>query len=155
MRSFVAGCLGVAVVPLAAAPIDQLAWLSGCWAAERGEPGSVEMWMAPAGASMHGMARTVRGGRTVAHEFMRVVDGTDGLVFMAMPSAKPPASFRAVRVEPHRVVFENPAKDFPQRVVYEAPDDATLVGHIEGMHEGREHRIDYPMKRVACPGTAR
>ena len=51
--------------------------------------------------------------------------------------------------------IENPDKDFPQRVVYESPDDATQIGRIEGRHDGRERRVDYPMKRIACPGGAR
>jgi len=155
MKSLLVGCLVVAVSRLAAASIDELAWLSGCWVAEGGDAGSGEMWMAPSGSALLGMSRTVRAGRTVAHEFMQIVDSADGLVFIAMPSAKPAASFRAVRVEPRRVTFENPDKDFPQRVVYESPDDATLVGRIEGRHDGRERRIDYPMKRIACPGAAR
>ncbi|HEY6512093.1 MAG TPA: DUF6265 family protein [Burkholderiaceae bacterium] len=154
MRRFAACCLLICGAPLAAAPIDELAWLAGCWAAERGDAGSGEIWMAPAGAALLGMSRTVRGGRTVAHEFMQIVDGTDGMRFIAAPSAKPAASFRAIRVEPRRVTFENPDKDFPQRVIYESPDDATLVGHIEGQHDGRERRVDFPMKRVPCPGAA-
>jgi Domain of unknown function (DUF6265) len=155
MRGFATCCLVIAAAPLAAAPIDELGWLAGCWAAERGDAGSGEMWMAPGGAALLGMSRTVRGGRTVAHEFMQIVDGAEGLMFIALPSAKPSASFRAIRVEPRRVTFENPDKDFPQRVVYESPDDATLIGRIEGRHDGRERFIDYPMKRIACPGGAR
>ena len=154
MNGFAACCLAMVAAPLAAAPIDDLAWLAGCWAAEDGDVGSGEMWMAPAGMSLLGMSRSVRGGRAVAHEFIQIVDGAEGLVFAAMPSAKPSASFRALRVEPRRVTFENPDKDFPQRVAYESHDDATLSGHIEGRHDGRERRIDYPMKRVACPGGA-
>jgi len=155
MRGLVAGCLGLVATSLPAAPIDELAWLSGCWLAERDEGGSGEMWMAPAGSRLLGMSRTVRGGRTVAHEFMQIVDAADGLTFIAMPSAKPSASFRAVRVELRRVTFENPNKDFPQRVIYESPDDATLIGRIEGQHDGRERHVDFPMKRIACPGGAR
>jgi len=155
MRGLAACCLLIAALPLGAAPIDQLGWLAGCWVAERGDGGSGEMWMAPAGAALFGMSRTVHGGRTVAHEFMQIVDGADGLMFIAMPSAKPSASFRAIRLEPRHVTFENPDKDFPQRVTYESPDDATLIGRIEGRHDGRERRVDYPMKRIACPGAAR
>jgi len=155
MRGFAACCLAIAAAPLAAAPIDELAWLAGCWAAERGDAGSGEIWTTPAGATVLGTSRTVRGGRTVAHEFMLIVDGPHGLMFIAAPSAYPAASFRAVRVEPRSVTFENPDKDFPQRVIYESPDDATLVGRIEGQHDGRERRVDYPMKRIACPGGAR
>ncbi|HEY2976824.1 MAG TPA: DUF6265 family protein, partial [Burkholderiaceae bacterium] len=81
MRTFAASCLGVAAtLPAAAAPIDELAWFAGCWAAEQGDPGSGEIWTAPAGATVLGTSRTVRGGRTVAHEFMLIVDGPQGLV---------------------------------------------------------------------------
>jgi hypothetical protein len=141
--------------PLHAAPIDGLGWMAGCWVAERGDDGSGELWRAPAGAALLGMSRTVRGGRTVAHEFMRIVEHDGALLFVAMPSAKPQASFRALRVEARAVTFENPDKDFPQRVSYESPDDATLIGRIEGQHEGRARRIDFPMKRVACPAASR
>ena len=155
MKRFAACCLAIAAAPSMAAPIDELAWLAGCWVAERGDAGSGEMWMVPAGSVVLGMSRTVHGGRTVAHEFMQIVDRADGLAFIAMPSAKPLATFRAIRVEPRRVTFENPDKDFPQRVIYESPDEATLLGRIEGRHDGRERSVDYPMKRVACPGGAR
>ena len=156
MRTFAACCLVVAAtLPAAAVPIDELAWVAGCWAAEQGDAGSGEIWTTPAGATVLGASRTVRSGRTVAHEFMQIVDGPQGLVFVAAPSAKPAASFRALRVEARRVTFENPDKDFPQRVIYESPDGDTLIGHIEGRQDGRERRIDYPMKRVPCPGGAR
>src|SRR5215471_3270153 len=108
MRLLAACLLAVAAAPLTAAPIDDIAWISGCWVAERDEPGSGEMWMTPGGARVLGMSRTVRGGRTVAHEFMQIVEGDGGLTFIAMPSSKPSASFRAIRVEARRVTFENP-----------------------------------------------
>ncbi|HSW24530.1 MAG TPA: DUF6265 family protein [Burkholderiaceae bacterium] len=155
MRGFAACCLLTCGAPLTAAPIDELTWLAGCWAAERGDAGSGESWTTPAGATVLGTSRTVRGGRTVAHEFMLIVDSPHGLTFIAAPSAKPAASFRAIRVEPRRVTFENPDKDFPQRVIYESPDDATLVGRIEGRHDGLARQVDFPMKRVPCPGGAR
>jgi len=154
-RGLVMVSLALLAAPLLAAPIDGLAWFAGCWAAEQGDAGSGEIWTTPAGATVLGTSRTVRGGRTVAHEFMLIVDGPQGLVLIASPSAKPAASFRAVLVEARRVTFENPDKDFPQRLIYESPDDATLIGRIEGRHDGRERHVDYPMKRVACPGGAR
>jgi len=154
MKRVALSLAGVVWASAGAAPIDELSWLAGCWRAERGDAGSGEHWMVPAAGSLFGMARTVRSGRTVAHEFMQIRESAGALVFIAMPSAKPSASFRALRVEPRRVVFENPDKDFPQRVGYESPDDATLIGHIEGLDQGRERRIEFPMRREACPSGA-
>lgn len=47
--------LATSMLGLAAqAGTAQLGWLAGCWAATPGEPGSRELWMAPAGGLMLG-----------------------------------------------------------------------------------------------------
>jgi Domain of unknown function (DUF6265) len=140
----------------AAAGVEQLSWLSGCWAAVSGEPGSGEQWMAPAGGTMLGASRTVRGGVTRQHEFMQLRDAGDGLVFIAKPSGQAEASFPAEQVGARSVTFHNAAHDYPQRVIYESPDDSTLDARIEGLRNGQLRAIRFPMKRVACPlGAAR
>jgi len=131
--------------------ITQLNWLPGCWKAEGGEAGSVEQWMPLAGGSLLGMGRTVKSGKTVAHEFMRIALQPDGrLAFHAQPSGQPAASFTAVSLSDTEVVFENLQHDFPQRVVY-ARDGATrLAARIEGQHHGKTRSIPFPMQRVSC-----
>jgi hypothetical protein len=144
--SLLAAC---AAMPASAAgdTLEKLGWLQGCWAAAGGEPGSAEHWMAPAGGTMLGMSRTVRKGRTVAYEFIRIEQGADGrLVFIAQPSGQPQASFPLVREDGDAFVFENPAHDFPQRVIYRRVGEASLHARIEGKGKG----IDFPMARTAC-----
>lgn len=99
--------------------LQDLHWLSGCW--ERGGEGwsSVEQWMKPSGSSMLGMSRTVRGDRTVEHEFIILAPDTGGvLTYTAYPSGQKPASFRLVEWSERHAVFENLEHDFPQRVIY-------------------------------------
>lgn len=55
---------------LSAADINDLKWLSGCWALDNQERGSGENWMSPAGGSMIGVSRIVADGKTVAFEYM-------------------------------------------------------------------------------------
>ena len=101
------------------ASLGQLAWLSGCWSAEGSELGSGEQWTPLAGASLMGMSRTVLQGKTVAYEFMRITQGSDGkLAIFAQPSGKPPASFPVRSMSGNNVVFENLDHEFPQRVIY-------------------------------------
>lgn len=127
--------------------LAKLAWLQGCWAAEGAEAGSGEQWMAPAGGSMLGMSRTVRNGRTVAYEFIRIAPGADGkLAFIAQPSGQAQASFALVRQDGDTAVFENPAHDFPQRIIYRRAGKTGLHARIEGKGKG----IDFPMSRSAC-----
>jgi hypothetical protein len=134
--------------------VDQLAWLAGCWASERGEAGSGEQWMAPAGGTMFGVGRTVRGARTVEHEFMQIRTGADGkLVFIALPSGQRETSFPLASIGEREVVFENPQHDFPTRVSYRLQADDRLVARIEGQRDGKPRGIDVSFKRIACPGT--
>ncbi|MGH8854312.1 MAG: DUF6265 family protein, partial [Telluria sp.] len=96
-----------AAVPASAAddPLAALSWLQGCWAAEGAERGSGEQWMGPAGSSMLGMSRTVRNGRTVEYEFIRIAKGADGkLAYIAQPSGQPQASFALVKLDGDAVV---------------------------------------------------
>ncbi|MGH8854313.1 MAG: hypothetical protein ACREWI_08545 [Telluria sp.] len=45
-------------------------------------------------------------------------------------------------------MFENPAHDFPQRIIYRRVGDTGLHARIEGKGKG----IDFPMRRTACGG---
>ncbi|MYM73130.1 hypothetical protein GTP56_13120 [Duganella sp. FT134W] len=136
-----------------AAPIDQLLWLAGCWSADGGEPGSVEQWTAPAGDSMMGMSRTLKGGKVANYEFMRITTANDGaVIFHAQPSGQDGASFTATTLTATEVVFENLGHDFPQRVIYRFEAPSRLRASIEGTIKGAVKRIDFPMTRAACGG---
>jgi hypothetical protein len=150
-------CLVAGALPAHAedAALLGLAWLAGCWQLEGDEPGSGETWMPPAGGVMLGVARTVRGGRSVAHEFMQIrVTGPGQLAFTALPSGQAEATFPAVRVSATEVVFENPSHDFPQRVSYRQRPDGGLLARIEGRLDGVARAMDYPMRRIRCEHTA-
>ena len=136
---------------LAASPfsVQDLAWLSGCWASVGGETGSGETWTTPAGGTLLGVSRTVKGGKTVAHEFMQIREtGPGQIAFIALPSGQKEASFPLVRLSGQEAVFENPQHDFPQRVIYRRDGDS-LTGRIEGNEGGQAKGFDFPMKR--CP----
>lgn len=136
-------------------PIDRLAWLAGCWAAERGETGSGELWTTPAGGTMFGIGRTVRGGRTAEHEFMEIRAGADGtLVFIALPSGQRETTFTLAQQGEREVMFENPQHDFPTRVAYRLQPDDRLIARIEGVREGQPRGIDFTFKRMSCAATS-
>ena len=153
MRHKIVCLLALAIMPASASPdsISGLAWLSGCWAAINQETGSREQWMPPAGGTMLGMNRTVRDSKTVAFEFMRIVEHDDGgLEFIASPSGQSTASFLMVSVKDREVIFENPDHDFPRRIIYRLVSDEDLLGRIEGTIDGEERAADFPMKSTEC-----
>ena len=121
-----------------ASEIGKLSWLSGSWSGVKDGVQLEEHWSAPKGATMIGMHRDVRGGRTVGFEFFRVVEDSLGLVYMAQPGGRAPATpFRAKTLEKTRVVFENLQHDFPQRVIYWLPKKGELHARVEGTLDGK------------------
>lgn len=147
--------------PLASAPaqaeeaqLERLSWLAGCWAAEKGEAGTVEHWLPLAGGTMLGIGRTVKNGRTVEHEFLQIRLNAEGqVVYIALPSRQKEATFVATSIGDRAVTFENPAHDFPQRILYKAVGETGLAARIEGQRNGTTRGIDYPMRRVACESS--
>lgn len=138
----------------AAAGIGDVSWLAGCWASDGAEPGSGEQWTEPAGGSMFAVSRTVRGGKTTAYEFLRIIETDDGgLLYIALPSGQSLTTFVMIAISPDEVVFENPNHDFPQRVAYRRYA-SRLVGRIEGTVNGQDRRIEFPMTAVDCASTA-
>ena len=147
-----AACIA-ASAPATAADLSNMAWLAGCWSAVGGEKGSGEQWMAPAGGTMLGMARTIRKGKVVQYEFMRIAETSDGkLAFIALPSGQAETEFPLVRQDSTTLVFEAPHHDFPQRVIYRKGADGRLDARIEGKMNGKDAAMDFPMQRTACPG---
>lgn len=100
---------------------------------------------------MLGVARTVKNGRTVEHEFLQIRLNAEGkIVYIAQPSRQKEATFTATSVSETAVTFENPQHDFPQRISYRALPGDRLAARIEGLRGGSLRGIDFPMKRVPC-----
>jgi len=142
--------MAAATQATAASPgTSSLEWIAGCWVAPGAEGGTGEHWTPAAGGVMFGVSRTIRNGRLAAFEFMQFRESADGLVFIAQPSGAAPTTFTMKRLTADEVMFENPAHDFPQRVIYRRAGDG-LVARIEGRIDGKLQGIDYPLRRMAC-----
>ncbi|UTY57096.1 DUF6265 family protein [Massilia sp. erpn] len=136
------------------ASLSSLNWLAGCWTQTNGEAGTGEQWMTAAGGVMLGTARTVKNGRTVGWEFMRIEETEAGqLVFTAKPRREAEGSFALLRLSEKEVVFENIQHDFPQRIIYRRDSAQAVSASIEGMLKGKLKKIDYPLQRVVCEIT--
>jgi hypothetical protein len=135
--------------------IENFNWLAGCWMnADKGAgnvPDVTEHWLRPAGGLMMGMGRTVKDGKVLTHEFMRIFQEADGSIFFAAKLPKQDeVAFKLIKWADNTFVFENAAHDFPQRVIYRQGKDGQLNGRIEGKKDDKEMGFDFPMKRTGC-----
>lgn len=123
--------------------LDSLAWMAGAWSGASRGVEMEEHWTAPSGNSMIGMHRDVGKGRTLGFEFLRIEQQGDAIVYLSMPNGRSPATpFPLKEVSGTRVVFENPAHDFPQRIIY-WKDGADLRARIEGTQNGKASSMEW------------
>lgn len=137
----------VCALPTAAAEIENLDWLAGCWRSEDGDRTSEECWTASGGRMLLGVHRDV-GPRGAAFEFLRIAEDGETVSYFASPSGRPPVAFQLVESGERRVVFENPDHDFPQRLVYWREGKNRLRARAESFTGDEKHGIDFAWDRV-------
>lgn len=99
---------------------EDLGWLAGSWVAE--EAGGIwmqERWAKPRGGVMLGTSLSGQSAKAGWFEYMRIATGKDGrLAFHASPGGAPASTFPLVASGTREATFENPAHDYPTRIVY-------------------------------------
>lgn len=129
--------------------IEAAAWLAGRWEFEKNGRIVREEWMAPAGGTMLGMSRTVKGDKTLEYEHLFLgADEQGDLTYVSIPSGQTKTAFKLLKHEGHSIVFENKEHDFPQRVGYTLNSDGSLTAFIEGEVNGKLRRVVFPYRRV-------
>jgi hypothetical protein len=138
-------------VLLGAADIDALSWMAGCWEVTRGPLRIEEHWSKPSAGMMLGFSRTIKAERTAFSEFMQIVSSADHIAYVARIGASGGGTrFTLVRMSETEAVFENPAHDFPQRIMYRRSGDRGLYARIEGLEKGKSRFEEFPMLRARC-----
>ena len=134
-----------------------LGWMSGYWlSCEDGREVS-ETWTDPRLGLMAGTSVTVRDGR-VGFELSRIAPTGPApdapLAYFAQPEGMAVTVFPVVASAPNQVAFEQPAHDFPKRIVY-ARDGDVLSARIEGEIDGEMRivrwRFDKADLNARCP----
>jgi hypothetical protein len=131
-------------LPLAASDdLSKLAFMSGCWEGNLGPSQVVEQWLPPAGATMIGMSRTIRDGKTTFTEFMMIKQEEGAWVMhIQLRLAAKSTPFKLTTVTDGEAAFDNPQHDFPKRILYRRTTEG-LTARIEGDGKGQ----DYVFKR--------
>jgi hypothetical protein len=135
--------------PPTPASVTALAWMAGSWSGEAIGLAMEEHWTEPAGGTMIGMHRDVKGARTVLFEFLRIEERDGTLHYLASPKGAPPTTFPLKELGSERVVFENAAHDFPQRIIYWREGDS-LHARVEGMVKGKLEGEEWTWRKTSA-----
>src|SRR5215813_13804302 len=91
--------LAILIASASAQSIEQLEFMSGCWAFEAKGQKTEEFWTKPSGATMMGLSRTVAGSKTVFTEFTQIRDEAGTLtMFVQLGLGKAPTPFKLTGV---------------------------------------------------------
>ena len=130
--------------------------MAGHWVGTSTSGTYEETWLPPEGGMMVGVHRDVKKDGSVFYEFLRIEERDAGIYYVAKPSNQPEGEFRlkTVRADADGVspgspqasarivvavaIFENPAHDFPQRIIYEQMADGALRASIHGSVDGKD-----------------
>jgi hypothetical protein len=129
-----------------AASFEAVAFMAGSWQGTAGGLEMEELWLPAKGGVMLGLHRDVARGRMVSFEFLRIETDAEGLVYQASPRGRPATPFRLVEAGKNRVVFANPAHDFPKRILYWLDGDGLLHARIEG--DGKNQAEEWAWRRA-------
>jgi len=148
----------VAATPAIAASTDPVGtrfrFMTGCWGGAKGATSFQEQWTAASPDLMLGMSYTTKPNTPTEFEFLRIETKAGAPTYLAQPQGASPTPFTVSEPDSNAdtVMFVNMAHDFPKRIVYKKVDAATLLAWIDAGPKG-SLRVEFPMKRVACPGA--
>jgi hypothetical protein len=135
---------------------ERLAWMAGCWGGEKETTRFRENWMVVSPDLLLGVSATTKPSAPVEFEFLRIEGRAGGPVYVAQPGGAPATSFplSAADSGAESATFVNLQHDFPKRIGYKRVDADSLLAWIDAGAKG-SLRIEFPMRRVACPGAVR
>ncbi len=124
--------------------LDRLRWLVNHWHSADGAKSSEEHWIGPRGGLMLGVNRSIYSNGKASFEYLRIESaGEDQVVYHASPMGRSETKFPLVEIGNERVVFENPAHDFPRRISYWLDGDHQLHARIEGEINGQPRQQEW------------
>lgn len=146
--------LMAAVLMQTPTPAPDLSWLAGYWLDCSGGREASETWTDPRLGLVVGHAVTVRDGRS-GFESAHIGPAVDGgLAYFARPEGASAVPFRLIESGPQRVVFANPANDFPHRILYQREGDV-LTARIEGADDDETRSAEWTFNKAQlnarCP----
>jgi hypothetical protein len=125
--------------------LEPLRWLLGSWVADSGKRIVTETWTEASPTTFEGDGVTLErsDGSVVDGETLRLVVMGDGVFYVAKVAHNDyPVAFRLTTCQAERLVFENPAHDFPRRLEYRRVDGDRLEVNVSDGAE-RGFRLDF------------
>jgi 2-iminobutanoate/2-iminopropanoate deaminase len=123
----------------------------GSWQMNRQRDQILETWTKKDEHSMIGKSFGIANGNTTLQETVLWTKEADGIYYIPVTedqNDQKPIRFKMTSGEKNRYVFENPAHDFPKRIVYDFKNEKILHAWIDGGPQDPTKRQDYYFHKI-------
>ena len=130
--------------------ISKLKFMVGCWEVKLDKDDHAEeIWTMPADNVLLSVTSYLKKDWATGYDFNRIEVTDTGVVLSIVAKGKPEETYLMKTLVDEYVLFENPKKPFPQRILYRLASDGALIPRSEGDGPSSEVR----MMRKKCPGA--
>ncbi|HLA55932.1 MAG TPA: DUF6265 family protein [Flavobacterium sp.] len=128
--------------------IEKAAWLVGSWENKSPEGNLSEIWKKENDSVYRGESYFVKAKDTLHFETISLTQSGDVVYYTPTvmgQNGDKPVAFKMISMTDKQMVFENPAHDYPQKIVYTKITNDSLVASISGIQQGKPSAEQYPM----------
>lgn len=126
-------------------------WLLGKWEQKTKKGTIYETWKSSSDSSYAGKSYLLKEKDTVVLETVSLLQ-KDGTLFyiptVTNQNNNMPVSFKVTFSSDNKLIFENPAHDFPQKITYTLISSDSLMAEISGILNNKQQLRRFPMRRV-------
>jgi hypothetical protein len=131
--------------------IENANWLIGRWENNSAEGNLSEFWTKTNDSTFHGESYFVIENDTVFGEKVELMQRGKDFIFearVAKQNDEKPVPFKLTKSSETEMVWENPAHDYPNKIVYQTVGNDSLVAEIFGTKDKKAKREVFKMKKV-------
>lgn len=130
--------------------IEKVSWLIGSWENQSEEGTLSEIWKKKNDSTLVGESYFIREKDTLHSERIELLQKEDKLFYIPIVKGQnndKPVTFKLTLATENEFTFENPAHDYPQKIVYKMVNASTIVATISGKQQGKVSTESYPMTK--------
>lgn len=123
----------------------------GTWENKTPRGSLYEHWTKVNDHELSGKSYMVNDRDTMVFETVRLLEEQDSLFYIPVVKNQNrglPVRFGLKACSDTKMVFENTQHDFPQQISYTRINADSLVAIISGLKNGKERKVEFPMRRV-------
>ena len=131
--------------------IKKAEWLQGTWENKTARGSVYESWTKGKAKELLGKSYVLNGEDTMLLETIRIAQEDNRLIYSPIVRNQNDGQavhFKSKLISKDKLVFENPAHDFPQFITYTKIGADSLVAEISGEKNGQKRKQVFPMKRI-------